>query len=33
MEVDPSPGKHILTIIDENGESVSRDFEIMEKEK
>ncbi len=28
----PSPGKHILTLVDENGVSVSREFEILEKE-
>jgi len=27
----PAPGKHILTLVDENGESVSRQFEILEK--
>jgi penicillin-binding protein 1C len=29
----PAPGKHILTLVDENGESISRQFEILEKEK
>ena len=33
MALSPSPGKHLLTIVDENGESVSREFEILEKEK
>ncbi|MEP6846412.1 MAG: penicillin-binding protein 1C [Panacibacter sp.] len=33
MAVDPSPGMHTLTIVDENGESVTRHFEIMEKKK
>ncbi len=32
MAVNPLPGKHTLTIVDENGESVTRDFEIVEKE-
>jgi len=32
MAVNPSSGKHILTVVDENGESVTRDFEIVEKE-
>ena len=27
----PTPGKHILTLVDANGESVSRQFEIIEK--
>jgi hypothetical protein len=31
--LNPSPGKHILTLVDENGISVSREFEILEKEK
>jgi penicillin-binding protein 1C len=29
----PAPGKHILTIVDEDGETVTRHFEILEKEK
>jgi len=29
----PAPGKHTLTIVDENGETVTRHFEILEKEK
>jgi penicillin-binding protein 1C len=33
MGFSPSPGKHLLTIVDENGESISREFEILEKEK
>jgi len=33
MAVSPSSGKHLLTIVDENGESISREFEILEKEK
>ncbi|HEV8084645.1 MAG TPA: penicillin-binding protein 1C [Chitinophagaceae bacterium] len=31
MALSPAPGKHLLTIVDENGESVSREFEILEK--
>lgn len=30
--LNPSTGKHILTLVDENGISVSREFEILEKE-
>lgn len=33
MAVSPAVGKHLLTIVDENGESVSREFEILENEK
>jgi len=33
MALNPSPGKHIITLVDENGLSVSRQFEILEKEK
>jgi len=29
----PPPGKHILTLVDQDGESVSREFEILEKGK
>lgn len=29
----PAPGKHVLTIVDESGETVTRHFEILEKEK
>jgi penicillin-binding protein 1C len=32
MGMNPGPGKHILTLVDENGISVSREFEILEKE-
>ena len=32
MAVNPLPGKHTLTVVDENGESVTRNFEIVEKE-
>ena len=30
--LNPAPGKHIITLVDENGISVSRQFEILEKE-
>ena len=33
MALSPAPGKHLLTIVNEDGESVSREFEILEKEK
>jgi penicillin-binding protein 1C len=33
MALSPSPGKHVLTIVDENGESISRQFEILEVKK
>jgi penicillin-binding protein 1C len=33
MALSPSPGKHVLTIVDEYGESVSRQFEILEIKK
>lgn len=33
MAVDPAPGIHTLTVIDENGESITRHFEIMQKKK
>ena len=33
MALSPAPGKHLLTIVDENGERVCRAFEILEKEK
>ena len=29
----PSAGKHLVTLVDENGISISRQFEILEKEK
>jgi penicillin-binding protein 1C len=32
MAVNPIPGKHSLTIEDENGESITRNFEILAKE-
>ena len=31
MAVNPLPGKHVLTVVDENGEAVTRNFEIVEK--
>ncbi|MEO5943316.1 MAG: penicillin-binding protein 1C [Ferruginibacter sp.] len=33
LALDPTPGKHIITLTDENGVSVSRSFEILEKDK
>ncbi|MEP6712023.1 MAG: penicillin-binding protein 1C [Ferruginibacter sp.] len=33
LALNPLPGKHIITLVDENGISVSRQFEILEKEK
>ncbi len=33
LALNPSPGKHIITLVDENGISISREFEILEKEK
>ncbi len=33
VAVSPSVGKHVITLVDENGVSVSRGFEIVEKEK
>ena len=33
LALDPSPGKHIITLVDENGVSISRSFEILEKPK
>lgn len=32
MGLNPAPGKHIITLVDENGISISRQFEILEKE-
>lgn len=32
MAVNPSAGNHVLTVVDENGEAVSKNFEIVEKE-
>jgi penicillin-binding protein 1C len=33
MAFNPSPGKHTLTIVDQQGESITRNFEILDKEK
>jgi penicillin-binding protein 1C len=33
VAINPTPGKHIITLVDENGSSISRQFEIMEKER
>jgi penicillin-binding protein 1C len=33
MAFSPATGKHLLTIVDENGESISREFEILDKGK
>lgn len=33
MGLNPAPGKHILTLVDENGGRISREFEILEKEQ
>ena len=33
LALDPSVGKHIITLVDESGASISRQFEILEKEK
>jgi penicillin-binding protein 1C len=33
LALSPKAGKHILTVVDETGESVTRNFEILEKEK
>ncbi len=33
MAFNPMPGKHVLTVEDENGETVTRNFEILEKGK
>jgi len=33
LSLNPSPGKHTLTIVDRNGNSVRRSFEILQKEK
>ena len=33
LSLNPAPGKHTLTIIDRNGNSVRRSFEILQKEK
>lgn len=31
MALDPKPGKHFLTIVDETGERITRQFEVLEK--
>ena len=33
LALNPKPGKHIITLVDENGNSIARQFEILEKEK
>ena len=33
LALEPSPGKHSITIVDEDGNSVSRNFEILQSEK
>ncbi len=33
LSLNPLPGKHIITLVDENGVTVSRSFEVLEKEK
>ena len=33
LALNPSVGKHIITLVDESGASISRQFEILEKEK
>lgn len=33
LSLNPKPGPHLITIIDEQGNSVSRNFEILQKEK
>ena len=33
IALNPLPGKHIITLVDENGISLSRQFEILEKEQ
>jgi penicillin-binding protein 1C len=32
IALNPAPGKHIITLVDEDGVSVSREFEILEKD-
>jgi penicillin-binding protein 1C len=32
ISLDPAPGKHVITLVDESGASISRQFEILEKE-
>ncbi len=33
LAVNPAPGRHILTLVDENGLSITRAFEVLEKER
>jgi penicillin-binding protein 1C len=33
MAVSPPPGQHSITVVDENGESITRQFEILRKER
>ena len=33
MALNPSKGHHIITIVDEQGETITRRFEILEKER
>jgi penicillin-binding protein 1C len=33
MAFNPSPGKHSITVVDEQGETISRSFEILNKER
>jgi len=33
VALNPLPGKHILTLTDENGETLSIKFEVLDKEK
>jgi penicillin-binding protein 1C len=33
LALNPAPGKHQLTVVDETGETITRHFEIIEKEK
>jgi penicillin-binding protein 1C len=31
VSLNPSPGRHVITLTDENGQSISRQFEVLEK--
>ncbi len=33
LALNPSPGKHLITLVDENGVTVSRAFEVLQKEQ
>ena len=33
IALNPTAGKHIITLVDDNGMSISRQFEVLEKEK